>query len=68
MHVVITIFKTEVNGKAHLLPLLHSMAQVNEIEGALVCSPHAGKLFDFLGILNTHKIPYRTHFNTSLEN
>ncbi|MBT1704424.1 hypothetical protein [Chryseosolibacter indicus] len=67
MDVVITIFKAEFKGKADLMQLLHAMAQINEVDGALICSPHTGKLFDFLGILKDHKISYGTHFNTSRE-
>lgn len=65
MHAIITVFRQEFYGKEKVLTELSKCcAVIEEVAGAFIINPHAGKLFESIEILRSNKIAYGTHFNS----
>jgi hypothetical protein len=66
MQAIITVFKTEFEGKEHIASRLKDMVdEVRLMSGAYILSPNPGKLFELLNILKENKITYGTHFDSA---
>jgi hypothetical protein len=68
MQAVVTIFKSELKDKEHLVESIMSFVDdIKDLDDVLVYRPPAGKLITFLTFLNKNQINYGTHFNTHEE-
>jgi hypothetical protein len=68
MQAIITIFKTEFEGKEQVKEILIDLTEdVKTVSDAYIFSPRAGRLFDLLNVLRRNKIIYGTHFNSTSE-
>jgi hypothetical protein len=66
MRAIISVFKTEFEGKEHIAPGLKELIEeVKLVSGAYILSPKAGKLFSLLNVLKDNKINYGTHYDTT---
>jgi hypothetical protein len=65
MRAVITVFRTEFEGKDDVKLMVGELTDDFKIaEDVYMLSPRPGKLFDLLSILRENKISYRTHFDS----
>lgn len=65
MNTIITVFKSEFNGKEQILEELEECCAVmGEVASAIIISPRSGKLFQTIELLRSNKVVYRTHFDT----
>jgi hypothetical protein len=65
MSAIVTVFKSELEEKTHLVPVLIKLSkEVKELNDAYVYRPRTGSLMQFLTLLNEKDISYGTHFNS----
>jgi hypothetical protein len=66
MQAIITVFKTEFEGKEYIASRLKDMVEeVKLMSGAYIFSPSPGRLFELLDVLKENKINYGTHFDSA---
>lgn len=66
MSAIITVFKAEFDGKAHLKDSIIQLTDDFKIVAdAYIFSAKPGKLFELLSVLRDYQVVYGTHFDTS---
>lgn len=64
MRVIVTVCKSEFVGKELIRKVITGLSSAAEdIEDAYIYIPRPGTLMEFLTILSSNKIAYRTHFD-----
>jgi hypothetical protein len=66
MNAIITVFKTELAGKEHVIKeIVDCCSSLDQIAEAFIINPRDGRLFEVIEMLRKNKISYGTHFNTA---